>query len=154
MCDSHFDANFVDQGLEILLEDMCCSSVATPAVAQPQDRAGIGVAAFANAVPIPAKTVTGKPACIVTQADGDMAAIANQVIDPVRDDDSISPTRKIMIERLERLRCPHSACSIQHSKAFLCFGINRENRVPGVNVLGLQVRNPSELSVPVTGTST
>ena len=145
VCDPHLDANVVDQRLKVLFEDMRSRRITASTVAQPQDRRGMGIALLADAVPIPFKTVTSKETCIATQANIDVSAIANQVVNPVRNDDSVGPTGEIMVECLERLRRPCTSCSIQHTETFFGLGIDRENGIPGVDVLARDFRDVLEL---------
>ena len=147
--DPHFDANLIDQRLKILFEDMRSRRIAASTVAQPQDRSGVGIALFANPVPIPPKTITCEETCITTQTDVDVSTVANQVVDSVWNNDSIRPTREIMVEGLKRLRRPCTPCSIQHTEVFFCLGIDGENGIPDVDVLIHDFRDALLLRVAI-----
>ena len=76
--------------------------VAATAVAQQQDRCRGGIAALADAVPVPAQAVADELAGVVTEADVEVAAIAGQIVDPVRDDHPRGPSGEVVVEQIGR----------------------------------------------------
>lgn len=92
--------NRIAQVLKVVLEKITVRGVASSTIAQQQDTAGICVALFANAIPVPMQAVGGELARIVTEADVDVTHIASNVIDAMRDQFSIGPTGEIVIEGL------------------------------------------------------
>ena len=69
--------------LKAMLKDISIRCVAAAAIAQPENRRCIGITTLPNAVPIPAKTITCKLTGFVRQADVDVPAIANAIVDAV-----------------------------------------------------------------------
>ncbi len=98
---SDFDSQFVDEVLQVLFEKILCRRIASATVAQQEDGLGVRVASLADTVPVPAEAVACELARVVAQADVDMAAIAKEVVDAVRNNDAGSPTGKVMVERPE-----------------------------------------------------
>ena len=80
------DTQFFDQMLQVLLEEVLRRRIAAAAIAQPEDRRGVGVTRAADAVPVPAETVAGELAGVLAQADVDVPAVANQVVNAVGND--------------------------------------------------------------------
>ena len=97
--------------------------VAATAVAQQQDRCRGGIAAFTDAVPVPAQAVAGELAGVVTEADVEVAAVAGQIVDRVRDDQTRGPTGEVVVERAEGLLRPHAALAIELPEMLLGLGI-------------------------------
>lgn len=79
VCHSDLNADVVDQGLQVLFEQVLIGSVASTTVTQEQNRSGVWIAAFADAIPVPAKAVAGKQAGIVTESDVDVTAVSEQI---------------------------------------------------------------------------
>jgi hypothetical protein len=86
-----------------LLEDPIPRVVASAGVAQPEDLRGIGIMKATATTPKPEKAVARKLAGIVAKPQIQVAMIANRIVDAVRDELAIGPTRVVMIERLEGL---------------------------------------------------
>lgn len=107
------------------------------------------VASLADTLPVPAEAVTCELARVVAQADVDMAAIAKEVVDAVRNNDAGSPTGKVMVERQKWLLRPHAALAKELSEMFFCLGIEGKHGVTRGKVLGLQFGDPQELGVPI-----
>ena len=80
----NFHANLVGQQLQIMLEDIGVRGVAAATIAQPQDRGRLRITLLANAVPIPAKAVARKLAGVVGQAEVNMPAVADPIVNAVR----------------------------------------------------------------------
>ena len=109
----------VHQFLQVVFEEVLIGGVAATAVAQQQDRGRGGIAALADAVPVPAQAVAGELAGVVTEADVDVATIAGQIVDAVRDDQTRGPTGEVVVERAEGLLRPHAALAIELSQTLL-----------------------------------
>ena len=125
------------------------SRVAAAAIAQEQDRRGVGVAALADAVPVPAQAVAGELAGVVTQAEVEVAAVASQIVDAVRNDHARRPTGEVVVERPEGPLRPHAAVAVELSQMLLGLGVEGKHRVSRRAVLGLQLGDALELRVPV-----
>lgn len=144
------DANRIAQLLQVILEQITIRSVASPAVAQQQDAVGIGVALLADAIPIPTQTIDGELARIVTEPEVNVTDVTSDVVDAVRNQLSIGPAWKIMIECLQRRCAVDSAFAIQPTKELLRFGVNREDRIAITLVLVLQFADAFKL-LPAIG---
>src|SRR5262245_20239896 len=151
---ANFHAELVGQLLQSVLEEILVGSVAAATVAQPQDRGCFGITPYANAIPIPAETVTGKLAGVVRQAKVDMPTVAHPIINTVRNEHSVGPTGKIMIEGVKRLRAAHATGPKELTQMLFRFGINRKIGMASGFVLSDQMGDPLELRIAVRGVTT
>lgn len=103
------DSQIVHQILQVLFEKILRGGIASAGIAQQKHGRGVRVTLFADAVPVPAKTVAGELAGIVIEPDVDVATVADLIIDAVGNDDAGGPTREVVVECLERLLRPHAA---------------------------------------------
>jgi hypothetical protein len=107
------------------------------------------IAMLADAIPIPLQTVAGKLARVVRQADVDVATVACQIVNAMRDERAVCPTGKVMIERLERLARADSSSSKEFSHSLLRFGVHRKARIAS-RLIGLdQFGDPQKLRVTI-----
>src|SRR5271166_2841779 len=150
---SDFDSQVVDEVLQVLFEKILCRRIASATIAQQENGFGVRVTSLADTLPVPVKTVAREFARVVAQADVDMATIAKDVVDAMRNNHAGSPTGKVMVERPECLLRPHAPLSKELPKLFFCLGIEREHGVARCKVLGLQFGNPQELGVPIRAVS-
>ena len=98
---------------------------------------------------MPKQTVASKLAGVVRQTDVDMPAVANRIVDSMRNGHAVRPTRKVMIERLERFAAADSSGSIELAQAFFRFGVDGEIGISGGLIFVDQFGNPYELNVTV-----
>ena len=105
---SDFNSQVVDELLQVLFEKILCRRIASATIAQQENGPSVRVASVADTLPVPVEAVAGEFARVVAQADVDMAAIAKEVVDAVRNNHTGSPTGKVMVKRPEWLLCPHS----------------------------------------------
>ena len=132
-----------------MLEDVVGGRVATAAIAQQQNRRGLGIALPADPLPVPTEAVAGEQAGVVTQPQIEVGSIPSQVIDAMRDEHPGSPTGEVVIERPERLLTPHAAFSEELSEMLLGLRIHGKDRVVRPQVFRLQRGDPPELEVPI-----
>ena len=119
-----FDADGIYHRLQIVFENVLARRVASAAIHQQQNRIGVRITLSTNPVPIPLQTVTGELGGVTRQTNVDMAAVANQIKDAMRNDHTIGPTGKIMVEGFERLAASDAAFAKQLSEKLLRFGIH------------------------------
>jgi len=86
-----------------VFEQISVGRIAAATVAQQQDRRRVWVALFANTIPAPLKAVGGELARLMRQAQVDVPAIAEQIVDAVGNHFPVGPTGKVMIEGVERI---------------------------------------------------
>ena len=120
----NFHANLVGQQLQIMLEDIGVRGVAAATIAQPQDRGRLRITLLANAVPIPAKAVARKLAGVVGQAEVNMPAVADPIVNAVRNQHPLGPAGKIMIERVKRLATAAAPGPKQLAEVLFRFRVN------------------------------
>ena len=123
----NFHANLVGQQLQIMLEDIGVRGVAAATIAQPQDRGRLRITLLANAVPIPAKAVARKLAGVVGQAEVNMPAVADPIVNAVRNQHPLGPAGKIMIERVKRLATAAAPGPKQLAEVLFRFRVFRVN---------------------------
>src|SRR6266446_6653502 len=134
-----------------MLEEILVSRVAAATVTQPQDRGRLRITPLANAIPIPAETVTRKLARIVRQAEVDMPPVAHPIVNTVRNQHAVGPAGKIMIEGVKRLCATHATGPKQLPQMFFGFGVNRKIGIAGGLVLRDQAGDALELRITVRG---
>jgi hypothetical protein len=146
---ANFHTKLVGQLLQIVLEEILLGSVAAATVAQPQDRCCLGITPFANAVPLPAKALTGQLARVVRQAKVDLPTVAHPIVNTVRNEHAVGPTGKIMIEGVKRLSAAHSTGPQELTQMRFRFGVNRKIGMTSCFVLSDQTGDPLELRITV-----
>lgn len=132
-----------------MFEDIRVRRVAAAAITQQQNRSRVGVTLLPDAVPVPKQTVASKLAGIVRQPDVDVSAIANSVVDSMRDDHAVRPTGKIMIKRPEGRAGTDSPGPEQPAQVFFGLGVHGKTRIPSEFILVDQLRNLHELCIAV-----
>lgn len=85
----------------------------------------------------------------MTQAEVDVAAVAGQVVDAVRNDHAGGPTGEVVVERAEGPLRPHATLAIELSEVLLGLGIQGKHGIARVEVLALQFRNALELRLAI-----
>src|SRR5262245_49311708 len=151
---ANFHTELVGQLLQSVLEEILVGSVAAATVAQPQDRGCLGITPFANAIPIPAKALTGKLAGVVRPAQVDMPTVAHPIVTTVRNEHAIGPTGKSMIAGVQRLRAAHATGPKELAQMRFRFGINRKIGMASGFVLSDQMGDPLEWRIAVRGVTT
>ena len=91
---------------------------------------------------MPKQTVASKLAGVVRQTDVDMPTVANRIVDAMRNDHAVRPTRKVMIERLERFAAADPSGSVELAQAFFCLGVDGEIGISGGLVFVDQLGDP------------
>ncbi len=102
-----------------------------------------------NSVPVPLETVAGEGCRVVRKADVDVASLPHSVINAMRDDHSIGPTREVVIIRDKGLTAPHAARAIKLSEEFLGLRIDGKHRVSSHLILVDELCNVVKLHVSV-----
>ena len=149
VCHADLNANVVDQGLQVLFEQVLIGSVASTAVAQQQDRTGVWIAAFADPIPVPAKTVTGEQAGVVAEANVDVTAVSEQIVDAVRDHQARGPTGEVVVEHLNGLLRPDAAFAIEQSETLLGFRVDGKHGISRIQILALKFFDVLKLRISV-----
>lgn len=99
--------------------------------------------------PIPpvGNAVASEPAGVVAQAKIDVTQVSLAVVDAMRMKDAVSRAGEIMVESLERLLRVQMPGAKQKSQKFLVFGIDAEDRVRRMVVIGTEAGNGLKLLV-------
>ena len=148
------DSDVVDEVLQILFENVMRRRIAPAGIAQHQDGRGVGVALLADAVPVPAETVARELAGVVAQPDVEVAAVAGNVVNAVRDDHAGGPTGEVVVEGLKCPLRPHAALAKELAEMLLGLGIDGEYGVSRSGVLGFQFGDSLELRVSIRALAT
>src|SRR5580692_2433699 len=98
MSDTDFQADPVREGLEILFEKILGGTVATAAVAEQQQRVGLWPGQVPFGSPPLKDAVAGKCTGVVAAAEIDVAPVAFEVMEAVRNDVAVRKRRIIVIE--------------------------------------------------------
>src|SRR5215469_16432553 len=83
---SNFQAHVVGQRLQVLFEDQLRGAVATAAIAKQQQRPRIWMCLLSLGSPPLPDAIAGKFARVVAAAEIDVAAVALEIVQAVRDD--------------------------------------------------------------------
>ena len=129
MSDPNGDLHFVDQSLEILLEDMVLGVIATTAIAKNKDRVGVLVNTATMIAPPRPEVIAGKFTGVVTGTQSEMSDIAFQVVKPVGNHQASGVVAIIMIPRPNRLITVSPTRSKEIAQKLLLFGIHAKDRI-------------------------
>ena len=100
-----------------------------------------------EAVPPGGHAVAGESAGVVAQAEIDMAKVALAVVDAMRMQHALGRAGKIMIESLEGSLGVQTPGAEQKPQEFLGFGVDAEDRIRRILVLGTDTSDDPKLSV-------
>src|SRR5438067_2367930 len=101
---ANFQPQPMGETLETLLEHKLRGAIAAAAIAEQQQRVRPGIRRVACGGPPLTNAVAGKLAGVVADAEVDVAAVAFEVIQAVRNDVAAGERREIVIEDTDRLR--------------------------------------------------
>ena len=85
----------------------------------------------------------------MTQADVEVAAVACEIVDAVRNDHAGRPTGEVVVERPEGLLRPDAAPAEKLPEMLFGLGIHGKHGVSRRGVFGLPCGDPPELGVPI-----
>ncbi len=97
--------------------------------------------------------ITGKGAGVMADTDVDVASVAGQVVDAVRNDHAGGPTGEVVIEGPDGPLGPSAARAEELPEMFLGLGVHRKHRVSHCGILGFQLGDSPELGVPIRALS-
>ena len=144
----------VGNQLKIVLEKILAGRVAAAAIKQQQHAARLRIRLLSDAIPVPLNTVARELRRITRQTKIYVPAVANQIVDAVRNQHAFGPRRKVVIKRTKRSVTTHPTRAEQLAQMLFRLGINGEHR----RSLGLervdQGGNVAELSIAIFRSTT
>ncbi len=148
--DSNRQPDRFTQPLKVVLEQMAVGGIAAAAITQQQDACRPGIALPANAAPVPTQTFHGKLTGVMAQSKVDVPDVSADVVNSVRDQFAVRPTREIMIESLQGGGAVDPSLAVQATKEFLGFGVHGKDRIAFTLVHVCQIADSFKL-LPAIG---
>jgi hypothetical protein len=139
----------VRQFLQVIFEEVATRLIASSSIAQHQDRCCLGIFHTSILLPPVRDALTREATGVVTRPEVDVTDVFLQVVDAVGVCDPFCQGRKVMVERVNRFLRVKLSVAKQVADQLLFLGIDADDRVVRVLVLGSKTGDLAELRIPL-----
>ena len=143
------DADFISQGLQVLLEDIVAGTIAAAAVAEDENGGGLRIKVTTIGVPPMAETIASKLGGVMASTYVHVADVADDIVQPVRDNDALGKAGEIVIQYpLFGLRI-EASLTIEVAQVLFLFGIHTDDRIALCLICGSELGDVLELRIAI-----
>lgn len=148
----HNEKIHIDSGSKphkVLLDNTMGAGVGAAAIAQDDQRSGIGILTAEHSVPHPLDVVAAEAGCIVTRPYGHKADIPGDIVDAVWDNLAVGERPEVVVKGFRLSGAEGLPVTLEVAEESLLLGVNADYRKPQLDGFFSDVRNVFELLIPV-----